>query len=891
MNEATRLYIPRPKLEKPFEEMLASDAEPRVLNLHSTIEDTPVSGMGKSRLLEQYIQICEAQGIRHTEILDFRRTGNRYASSIIQAIAVLDPDKKSGVFVDYWNSRRNYIEVHERAKEALEAAYKDLEEEMDRNFIKGLDGLLAQSKVVVLLDTWEAVAGTAVEEWLHDLLLGKRLGELKNRHNLTLVIAGRPPLGWEDIPVRSVQVGPFTLEETKEYARSRGYEDRAPVPPERRALQIVTNVHNASGGHPVLVAWAFDYGDQQINIGKIALECEGNALAFRRRLVDIIDPVQNPILAWAACLHRRFDASILRHISGWPLNECKAKINQAIRAFPSIMRQGETPDSCELHDEVRDIIIEHGWGERWDPAGYEWNRLRELAVAYYDEEIKKLASNLKKLSTVHAYMAEHLFYILDRCQRMEPTTRVNCLKATFFQPFLPQFEQALDAYQAGLARSLLGELFKFADYFDDELYARYEIASARLLSRVGKLKEALEIYERVLKQPKMNKAIIAEVQLRRGRCYYVLAKYDEALKAYQESLELYKVLGQPLRVAEITRYIGMAYGASGRGEKARECYAESFRQALKIGGKEGQKQAASAADQAAQMALLLGDASMARALAQQALRIWERLNDHLGQARAMTTLGRIEEFTEDYMEAEIQFERARELYSTSPMPSTFGQAIVKAYMGRVYRRQKRLHEAEQQIKESIEIFKELNARDYLAFALGELGCIYREQEKWEKAEEYLQKALEIADEIKDTYRLAAVYEDLCELSRRRGDSDEQVEAYLRQAEKFAEEGGYKFFVARMEAHRGDLAFEAGNHRKAFDHYVKACHRFTEYHTDFYIRFLSEVEEKLYSLPMEVIPAHCDQMIKYWRQQGLESKYPALIDRFSQAKKIASAFGR
>jgi len=389
-----------------------------------------------------------------------------------------------------------------------------------------------------------------------------------------------------------------------------------------------------------------------------------------------------------------------------------------------------------------------------------------------------------------------------------------------------------------------------------------------------------------------KKEIIAEVQLRRGRCYYLLADYRKALEAYQKSLQLYKALGQQLKVAEITRYIGRAYRASGRRwEKAWECYAESFRQASKIAGKEGQKQAALAADQAAQMALLLGDASRARALAQQALRIWEGLSDYHGQARALTTLGRVEELTRDYSEAEMQFKRAQGLYSTSPIPSIFGQAIVKAYTGRVYRRQKRLDEAEQQIKESIDTFKELNAREYLAFALGELGCIYREREKWKKAEEYLQKALTIAGEIKDTYRLAAVYEDLCELSRRRKDPDKQIEAYLRQAEEFAKEGGYKFFVARMEAHRGDLAFEAEDYKKAFNHYIKACHRFTEYYPDFYVRFLSEVEEKLYSLPLEEIPTYCDQMMEYWRQHGLHHKYTALMDRFSKAKEIALAFGQ
>ena len=879
MKGAKDLYISRPRLEKPFKRMLKAEVEPRVLNLCGD------GGMGKTRLLQHYIEICEEEKALHTEIVDFRRTKNRFPRAIAEAIAALDPD----VFAGYHTSRKLLDEMRLLPLEKPEQSYRDVEEQMDRYLIKGLDQLLAHWKLVILLDTWEKAAGTLVEEWVRSALLLDRFEKLRNRGNLLLVIAGRSPVEWKDIPVKLLKLGPFSLEETKKYADSRGYVDDPIAAQEKPALQIVTNVHRASGGHPVIVAWAFDYGDRGINIGEIAWECRTDAEAFRRRLVEEIHLEENPLLAWAACLYRRFNASIVHHISSWPMEECRSQISQTLKDFPSILRTGEETDSCELHDEARDMIIGYGWKGMLDPTGEGWRQLRTLAIKYYEQVIKHRPQAMPT-ATFHAYMAEHLFYLLDQC-----CEDIDCLRAIVRgAPFWERFDEAINTYQTGLARSLLEEVSAFKKMLDQRLRNWYDVAYARLLAHQGREEEGLGLYEQILKRADGDREIIAQVKAGMGRCYYLKAKYEEALKVYGESLALRQQLGLQSKVADTISYMAMIYHAMGKWREAKEQFLRSFKEALKIHGpewKKGKRRAALAADQAAQVALLMGDASTARSLTQQSRRIWEEINDNWGQARALSTWGRVEEFAGNFPEAEGKLREALDFYLKGPMPSEFGQACVKTYLGRVYRRERRLSEAEVLVKDGVDVFKRLNRLEYLAFALCELGCIYREEGKWKEAEERFNEAIKIADKIKDQYRLAMLYEDLCMLGRQRGDPPEQIEKHLNKAEELAQEKEYKNILARVELHRGDLAFETGDYRKAFNHYVKACHRFTEYHTDFYIRFLSHVEGKLYELTMEEIPTYCDQMMVYWRQHGLHHKHTALMDRFSKAKEIALAFGQ
>lgn len=877
-------YIHRPRFEKPFIEMLETTAEPRILNLHSK----GIGGMGKSLLLQRYQEICREEGILCTEILDFRATEKRSPRDVTELIAGLDTSK-DGPFASYRLSRGTFDEIRRAPWERPERHYRDIEEQMDRSLVEGLDQLLALQKVVILLDSWERVEGTDVEEWVSNALFRNRYAPLQNRHNLLLVIAGRNPLSegeaWKGIPIQKLEVGPFTLDETRAYAESRGYRDDPVAARERPVSQIVTNVHHASGGHPVIVAWAFDYGDLGIRIDQIAMECRDDKEAFGRRLVEETPFEEYLVLGWAACLYRRFDVSILKYITQWPERECKAKINESLKKFPSILRRGEMPDSCELHDEARDMLIRFGWKKMIDPKGEEWHRLRKQAIEYYTREIERLQMdsivNPSVIPLLYAYMAERLFYCLDLCEDE------GCFKKVFFgEEFWKTFDQAMESYQIGLARSLTQEVARFQERLPAELQNWLDIARARILSRQGKLDEAMRLYEGILSKPNLDKRTIAQIKSGIGRCHYLATRYDEALKAYGESLSLRKEIGLQEKVADTISYMAMVYRAKGEWERAKEKYMQSFREALKLSGGEGQKRAAIAADQAAQVALMMGDATMTRSLAMQALKIWETIGDEYGRAFTLTTLGRVEEFSVNYDLARERQEEAIEIYSKGPTPNEFGQHRASIFLGRVYRRQGQLKEAEDLVEGGLDYFKKIGRKEYIAFALCELGCVYREQKEWEKAEKCFEESIKIADEISDTYRQTVVYEDLCVLSRKRGDPPEKVLQYLEKVEEIASKWGYELFLGRVEKHRGDLAFEAKDYENAFDHYVRAAHHLAKYNTEFYIRFLPYLEERLYDRPLEEMPRYCDRILMYWRKNNLDKVHTALVERCERAKEMA-----
>ena len=885
-NRMEFLYIPRPHLEEPFVRMLESDEEPRVLNLHSTIDGEPVGGMGKTRLLQRYIEICEERGIQHTGILDFRLTENQNRTALLQFVAnELDPDKR--VFARYWDIRNQILVARETArragKAAWETALRDLEEQADPAWLEGFEQLLRQGKICVFIDTWEAVDGTELDRWLQSIL-----SRLHNCHNLVLVIAGRPPVAWRDIPVKRVEIGPFTLEETQQYAERRGYS----------GLEAIPSIHQASGGHPVLVAWAFDYGDRGIGIEEIAKECKGDIEMFRRRLVEETHPQLDPTLTWSACLYRRFSAPILKHITGLSLTECQERIQKLMDTYPSIVRRGAEPDSCEPHDEARDMLIEIAW-PMIDPAGEEWQRLRNEAIEYYNREIEKVEKepfNREELPILHAYMAERMFYLFERCAQAE--SKPDCLREVFTDSFLPGVNRAITLYQLGLAHSLLREAAEFTDGFDSWTKSRYDIARAQLLVREGRIGDALEIYDKVWEEAKAQDDIstVALVWVQMGRCYFLQGQYDQAVDAYDTAARYYQELGDHLGRADALRYKGIACNAHGQWREAMKTHLESGREAQRAadesrdrrGKVEALNRVASAINQAAQVALLNGNTSMARGMAQKALQIWKGTGNSAGQAEAMMTQGRIAEIEGEFQIATSYLEQAIATYGRGVIPSEYGQARAMMFLARVRRRQEQLDEAERMVKDCLETFEQLGRKQQQAFALSEWGTILRDRGYFAEAEAKLREALDIAKDIGDPYRQTEVLEDLVVLARKRGDSPEQVEGLLSQVEELAAKRDYKLFLGRAKEHRGEMAFEAGKYDEAFANFAQACHYLAEYHSNFYRRFLNKVENKLYELPWEEIPKYCDLLIEYWKKQGLGQRYPEMIQRAETARALAQS---
>jgi len=882
-NRMEFLYIPRPRLEEPFVRMLESDEEPRVLNLHSTIDGEPVGGMGKTRLLQCYVKICQKRGVQHTDIVDFRLTENQNRTALLQSVAnKLDPEKH--VFAKYWDIRGQILVARERArragKAAWETALRDLEEQVDPAWLEGFEQLLRQGKICVFIDTWEAVADTELDEWLQGML-----DRLHNHCNLVLVIAGRPPVAWEHIPVERMEIGPFTLKETQQYAELRGY----------HGLEAIPLIHRASGGHPVLVAWAFDYGDRGIGIEEIAQECGGDIQLFRQRLVEETHPELDPTLARSACLYRRFSVPILQHITGWPLAKCQEKIQELLDTYPSIVRRGADPDSCEPHDEARDMLIEIAW-PMIDPSGEGRQSIRERAIEYYNREIEKEPSSREKLPILHAYMAERMFYLFERCAQAE--SKPDCLREVFTDSFLPDVNHAITSYQLGLAHSLLREAAEFTDGFDSWTKSRYDIARAQLLVREGRIGDALEIYDKVWEEAKAQDDIstVALVWVQMGRCYFLQGQYDQAVDAYDTAARYYQELGDHLGRADALRYKGIAYNAHGRWREAMNTHLESGQEAQRAadesrdrrGKVEALNRVASAINQAAQVALLNGNTSMARGMAQKALQVWKVTENPAGQAEAMMTQGRIAEMEGEFQIATSYLEQAIAIYGRGVIPSEYGQARAMMFLARVRRRQEQLDEAEGMVKACLKTFEQLARKQQHAFALSEWGTILRDKGYFSEAEVKLQKALDIAKGIGDPYRQTEVLEDLVVLARKRGDSPEQIERLLSQVEELAAKRDYKLFLGRVKEHRGEMALEVGKYEEAFANFAQACHHLAEYHPDFYRRFLNKMENKLYELPWKEIPKYCDLLIEYWKEHGLGQRYPEMIQRAEVARKLAQS---
>lgn len=892
-------YIQRPSLEEPFRRMLETDQPPRVLNLYSTFDGQPLGGMGKTRLLQHYATLCPPD-VQVAEILDFRLTDNQSRTSVCQHVAnQLDPGQKQGYFAGYWEIRRTYnAERQRRGKEVLEGAFVELEKQLDAAWQTGFDRFLERRRAVLLVDTWEAVADTDIGSWL-----ASQLKRLQHLGHLTLVIAGRPPLRWPGLEVRACSVGPFSLDETRRYAASRGYVEsgaaRAEVPPGRRTVgELVEAIHEATLGHPVLIAWAFDYGDRGIDIERAVDKAHGDPAAFRQELVEetlAYPDTDYPLLLWSACLHRNFSAAVLQPITGWDEDKCQDALRRLRADFPSIVRSGPSPDSCEPHDEVRDILIRYGWPLR-DRERKEWKLLRDQAKAYYNQMISDSPrADPTDMAEAGNFRAERLYYLFDDCIRSGD--RHKCLRAVWDERFRPDFDDAVKSYHLGDARQLIGEAGKFLNEFDEQLRDTYWVSQSYLFMREGRIDDGLAASVQVQEQAaaRGDYPTLALAHLQAGRCKILQGRYAEAVEEYERANDFYEMLKDYQGQANVLRYQGLAHYSRGHWSAAQTAYRES-RKAAEQAVRRAHKGAAPAAvrdrvasamNQEAQVALMEGNTSEANGLAAGALAIWREINSWSGEAEALMTQARANEMEERLAESADLFLKAIDLYKGHG--SEWGQSRAQVFLARVRRRQQQFDDAEKLARESLGVFQLHNRLTQIGFALSELGTINREQGDLEESEKYFREALSLAEQIGDTYRKVEVLEDLVLLARRRGQPAAEIEALLQEFETLAEQEQYALFLGRAKEHRGNMAWERGETEQAFIYYAEACRVLVRYHNGFYRQIEMKVEDRFYALPWSQVPRYADLVIKLWTEWGLHEKYPGLIQRAQKAKDLAESF--
>jgi predicted ATPase/class 3 adenylate cyclase len=479
--------------------------------------------------------------------------------------------------------------------------------------------------------------------------------------------------------------------------------------------------------------------------------------------LDSLEPASKHLLLEAAVIGPSFDLDLLRQIIVRP-QEIQAHLESLIRA---------------------DLLAEVS-GTAGRPLEYRFrnNLIQEVA---YNSLLRKRRADL------HGQIARGL----------------ERLHAQDLDEYLPQL-----AYHYSLSNDqeqALHYLLRFGDKAT-RIYANQDALSC--------YRQALEILQQRSDQP----ALKAKVLEKLADAHNALGELDAALKHWQTVLALYQELGEKPTLAAVHRKIGLAWWNRGDREKA----VEHFQQGLALLAEEPESvEAAFLYHELGRLHFRIGDDEQTIVWAQKALQLGQRLSVPEVVSQAYNTLGtsmaRRGELEEGIAKVEQSLQTARQhdlLAAACRAYTNLGMllAIVDRERALAYCHEglalaKKIGDLSQQswlyastassycslvgdctqgieaAEASIALDQQLGQRSHLPIPLILLAQIYQCQDQLEESERYYLEACAIAEEIGEPQLLFPCYDGLATLYLAMGDSA-KAEEYLAKGQEVCQKAGY-----------------------------------------------------------------------------------------------------
>ncbi|UCF36972.1 MAG: tetratricopeptide repeat protein, partial [Acidobacteriota bacterium] len=230
-----------------------------------------------------------------------------------------------------------------------------------------------------------------------------------------------------------------------------------------------------------------------------------------------------------------------------------------------------------------------------------------------------------------------------------------------------------------------------------------------------------------------SKAIVRALTLL-GRSNDFLSRYDDAIRNYQNGIELAESHGYPAELILLYHRLGVVYAITGKRGQGLSLCLKAVALAESTGDQAG---LAGALGQAGVIYLLSKDYERAQETVSRALAIGRELNDPQGVAGALSNLGIIA------------------------------------------RNQGRLADALNHQTEALEYYLELGETRAIASAYDRLGRIHSDLNEPDKALDYHLKALELKESIEDRRGVAATLASIRDIHRGQGNFEKALEYFDR----------------------------------------------------------------------------------------------------------------
>lgn len=290
-----------------------------------------------------------------------------------------------------------------------------------------------------------------------------------------------------------------------------------------------------------------------------------------------------------------------------------------------------------------------------------------------------------------------------------------------------------------------------------EAQARALVALGRMQRELGQLAAAetsLHVARELAERDERGD-LEAEVRLHLAKVHQLQGRHLEALQELQLAREGQEHADDKVRLARILTGIGDVYRVLGSSREALTFYTRALSMEQGRGSLRGQ---AILKDKLALALMDQGKLLDALASAEESLRLRERLNDVVGQARSHSVLGTIKRRLGRHEESLGSFERARGLEELTQNPR--GQCIALLHLGDASRTLRRQQEALGHYSRGLALARRDSDQIGVARALERLGDLLFELGQREAAAARWSEALGIRDGLRHADEAAALRQRL-----------------------------------------------------------------------------------------------------------------------------------
>jgi class 3 adenylate cyclase/tetratricopeptide (TPR) repeat protein len=277
----------------------------------------------------------------------------------------------------------------------------------------------------------------------------------------------------------------------------------------------------------------------------------------------------------------------------------------------------------------------------------------------------------------------------------------------------------------------------------DKRFVENTIGIAAIEMAIGTTQEALVLLEKLNKQ-QLEPSFFAKLANIKGDILLRTGKTQDAMGAFEQSLKVYKEIGDSKGEAKIMGCIGIVHWSLGDYNRALEYLAKTLEIKERTGNTRG---TAIEINNIGIIHWYRGDYDKALEYFGKSLEIIEEFGDRYKMGSTLLNIGSIHLERADYNKALEYY--GKSLTVCGDIGYRLGTANALMCIGIIHRQRGDYEEALEYYRKSLEINEEIDYKLGATNALVNIGNVHRNRGNYERALEYFGKSLRICEEIGD----------------------------------------------------------------------------------------------------------------------------------------------